>query len=140
VQLVNFILLFSRGTIALKSLLNRVQQILVAKRLCQKFHGARLQSPHRHGYVAMCRYKDDWNLNSGVSQPTLEIESAHLGQPYVQNQATRVRGPFLVQKLLAGRKALCAQTNGLNQILDGPAYATIIIDDKHGGDSRWFHH
>jgi hypothetical protein len=87
----------------------------------------------------MCRNKNDWNPDSGVSQHTLEIESAHLGQPYVENQATRVRGPFLVQKLLASRKALCAQTDGLNEILDGPADATIIIDDKHGGDSRWFH-
>jgi hypothetical protein len=87
----------------------------------------------------MCRNEDDWNLNSDVSQHTLEIESAHLGQPYVQNQATRVRAPFLLQKLLASRKALCAQTNGLNEVLDCPAYATIIIDDKNGGDSRWFH-
>jgi hypothetical protein len=136
---VDFILSFSRRAIALKSLLNRVQQILVAKRLRQKLHGTGLQSPDGHGYVAMCRNEDDWNLNTDVSQHTLEVESAHLGQPYVQNQATRVRGPPIVQKLLARRKALCAKTNGLNEILDGPAYATIVIDDKHGGNSRWFH-
>jgi hypothetical protein len=83
--------------------------------------------------------KDDGYLHADLGQPILEIEPTHLGQPYVQNQATRVRGPLLMQKLFAGRKALCAQPDGLNQILDGPAHTTIIIDDKYGGDGRWFH-
>jgi hypothetical protein len=78
VQFVNFILLLSRCTIALKSLLNRVQQILIPKWLCEKFHGAGFQSPDRHRYIAMCGNKDDRNLHAGVSQRTLEIESAHL--------------------------------------------------------------
>src|ERR1700723_670304 len=69
-----FTVLFSRRAIALKGLLNRVQQILVAKRLRQKLHGTGLQSPDRHGYVAMCRNEYDWNLNTDVSQHTLEVE------------------------------------------------------------------
>jgi hypothetical protein len=82
----------------------------------------------------MCGNKDDWNPNPDVSQHTLEIESAHLGQPHVQNQATWFRTPLLLQKLLPGRKALCTQTDGFDEILDGPAYTAIIIDDKYGGN------
>jgi hypothetical protein len=87
----------------------------------------------------MCRNKDDRNLHAHVSQHSLEIESAHLRQPYVQDQATRVTGPLLVQKLLASRKGLCTQTNGLDEILYSPAHATIVVDDKPGGNGRWFH-
>jgi hypothetical protein len=40
-QFVDLRLLFSHRTITLESLLNRIQQILVPKRLREKFYGAR---------------------------------------------------------------------------------------------------
>jgi hypothetical protein len=139
VQLLDLIPLFSRRTVALKSLLNRIQQILVPKRLCQKFDRTRLQSPDRHGYIAMCGNKDDGNRYAELSQHALKIQSAHLGQSYVQNQATRVGRPLLAQKLLPGREGFCAKSNRLDEILDGPAHPTIVIDDKHGGNGSWLH-
>src|ERR1700744_2140435 len=92
--------LFSRRTVALESLLNRVKQILVPKRLRQKFHGTRFQRPDGHRNVSVRRYKDDRYLQTNLGQPALEIKSAHLRQPYIQNQATWVTGRLSAQKLL----------------------------------------
>jgi hypothetical protein len=43
------------------------------------------------------------------------------------------------QKLLAGCKRLGAETNRLDEILDGLSHAAIVVDDEHGGNGRGFH-
>lgn len=60
----------------------------------------------------MRRNKDDRDLHAGVCQPALEIEPAHLRQPYIQNQAARVictprsTGPLSAGRSRKFRKAL----------------------------------
>src|SRR5579862_3920934 len=111
VKCTDFIPLFSRRTVPLECLVNGVQQILVPKRLRKEFHRTRFQGSDRHGYVAVGRNKNDGNLQADICQLALEIESTHLGQPYVQDQATRARDPLLVQKLMGGRKRLCSKSD-----------------------------
>jgi hypothetical protein len=66
-QSVDLRLLFSRRTVTLESLLNRVEQILVSKGLRQKIHGARLQGPDRHWNVSVRGNKDDGYLHTNLS-------------------------------------------------------------------------
>jgi hypothetical protein len=69
----------------------------------------------------------------------LEIESTHLGQPYVEYQATRLGRPLLVEEFLARRKRLRMQTNLLDEILDSLAHPSVIVDDEYGGNGGSLH-
>jgi hypothetical protein len=110
-QFVDLRPLFSRRTVTLESLLNRVQQILVPKWLRQEFYGTRFQRPYGHRNVSVRRNKDNGYLHTNLGQPALEIEPTHLRKSYIQNQATRVRGGLPAQKLLTGCKRLGAETD-----------------------------
>src|SRR4029077_5916733 len=103
-QIVDLALLFLRGVVPLERLLNCIQQILIPERFCQKFHGTRLQCPHRHRDVTVRRDEDDGDLHSALSQSTLKIESAHPRQSYVENQAAGTMSVFRAEKLLTSRK------------------------------------
>jgi hypothetical protein len=65
-QFVDLSLLFSRRTVTLEGLLNRVQQILITKRLRQKFHGARFQRPDGHRNISVCGNKDDGYMHTNL--------------------------------------------------------------------------
>src|SRR5580700_3080817 len=110
-QLIDLRYLFKCGLVTLKCLLNRVQKILIPKRLGQKLNGTRLKSFDRHWNVSVRRYKDDGDTLTQFCQLSLEIEPTHLRQPYIKNQATRVGGAWLFEKLLAGCKNLGTKAN-----------------------------
>jgi hypothetical protein len=138
-QITNFGLSFQCHTIFLKSVLYRIQQILIPKWFRQKFHGTGLQCLNRHRHIPVSRNKDDGNSHADLGKPSLEIESAHLRQPYIQDQATRLGGPLPVQKLLTSRKRLGPQANGFDEVLYCATHPTIVIDDENGSDCRSFH-
>jgi len=66
----------SPGAVTIQRLVNRIQQILVAEGLGQEFDGSRFHCPYRHADIAVAGDKDDWNVDIGLSQLTLKIESA----------------------------------------------------------------
>src|SRR5580704_15651854 len=101
-QLIDLRYLFKCGLVTLKCLLNRVQKILIPKRLGQKLDGARLQGSNRHWNVSVGRDKDDGDTFAQFCQLSLEIESTHLRQPDIKNQATRAGGAWRFEELLAG--------------------------------------
>jgi hypothetical protein len=43
--------------------------------------------------------EDDWNLETGVSQLALKVQTIHSRKGYVQNEATRPVQSFTPQKL-----------------------------------------
>ncbi len=95
VQGVDLGLLLSRRAVPLKGLLNRVQQILIPKRFRQKFHGSRFQRFNGHRDIPVRRNKDDGDLQTDLGQSVLEIETAHLRQSYIEDQATGIRRALL---------------------------------------------
>src|SRR5580704_17064659 len=111
VQLIDLRQLFTCSPVTLKCLLNRVQKILIPKRLCQKLDGPRLQGPNRHWHVSMRRDKNDGGRLAQFCQLSLEIEPTHLGQPHIKHQAARVGGAWLFEKLLARCKDLGTKAN-----------------------------
>src|SRR5580704_6137266 len=103
--------MFTCCPVKLKCLLNRVQKILIAKWFGQKLDGTRFQSFDRHGNVAMRRDKDDRDTHAQFCQLFLEIQPTHLRQSDIKNQATRVGGTWLFEKLLACCKRFGTKTN-----------------------------
>ena len=76
-QLYNFCLLYASGIVSLQGLLNRIQQILVAEWLGEKFNCSRLHGPHSHRDVAVGSDEDNGSVNVGVSQFALELKTAY---------------------------------------------------------------
>src|ERR1700733_8553401 len=70
-----FFLLFTSGTISLQCDANRIQQILVAEWLGEKFHCPSFDSADTHWNVAVAGEKDDWNMNVSDCQLALKVES-----------------------------------------------------------------
>src|SRR6266404_8541939 len=66
-------LLAARGTVAIQSLVDRGQQVLVIERLGQKLHGARFHSLHRHRNISVTGDKDNGDLDSRISQLALKV-------------------------------------------------------------------
>src|SRR5260370_33766145 len=100
-QVVDLGLVFTRRAVQLEGLLDSVQQLLIPKGFRQKLHGPRLQCSDRHRNVSVRRDKNDRDWQADLGQLTLEIETAHLRQPHIENQATRLSGALFLQKLLA---------------------------------------
>ena len=60
----NLVLLLPRFGIVLEGLVNRIDQILIAERLCQKFHRTRLHSFDSHGNIPVAGDKNYGDLSS----------------------------------------------------------------------------
>src|SRR6516162_602614 len=71
--------------------LDRVQQVLIAERLRQKFDRSSLYCLDGHRDVAVSRDEDDRNVNVRRRELSLKIETASSRQPDIEHQA---RGPF----------------------------------------------
>src|ERR1700730_4428742 len=82
-QLGNPALLLSRRTVAVQSLMDRIQQFLVQDRLRQKLHGPRFHGLHRHWNISMTGNKDDGDLDACVSQLTLKVQTVNARKAYV---------------------------------------------------------
>src|SRR2546428_11664523 len=58
--------LLARSPVAIQSLMDRIQQVLVPERLGKELHGTELHGPHRHGNIPMTRDEDYRNRNTRV--------------------------------------------------------------------------
>src|SRR5580692_3104343 len=70
----NIPLLFASGRVAFEGDVNRIQEVLIAKRLWQEVDGASLQGPDRHLNVTVAGDKDNRNGIVRLSQLALEVE------------------------------------------------------------------
>src|ERR1017187_1619534 len=86
-QLAKFALLLTRCPIAIQSLMNRIQQILVPEWLGQELDRAGFHGLYRHRNISMAGDKDDGNPDSGVNQLALKIQTVDSGKSHVQDQA-----------------------------------------------------
>jgi hypothetical protein len=81
--------LLARRSIACQRMLNSIQQVLVAKRLGEKFHRPGFHRLHRHRDVSVPGNKDDGDIHPSLRECALQVEAAQSGQPDVEHQATR---------------------------------------------------
>src|ERR1035437_8500167 len=74
-QLAKFALLLTRHPIAIQSLMNRIQQILVPERLGQELHRPGFHGLHRHRNISMTGDEYDRNPDARVGQFALKIQT-----------------------------------------------------------------
>src|SRR5579864_8121964 len=112
-QLGELTLLLARRPVALQSLLDSVQQVLVAERLGQELHRAGFHGIHRHRDISMTGYEDDRNPDTRFNQLVLKFQAVHSGKSYVQYQATWPVRPLSAQELWRGRECFRTQADRL---------------------------
>src|ERR1700688_622444 len=61
--------------VTIQSLIDSIQQVLVAERLGQELYGPRFHGPHRHGYIAIAGDEDYRNRDTRVSQLALKVQA-----------------------------------------------------------------
>src|SRR2546427_5252854 len=134
-QLAKLTLLLARHTVAVQSLVDRIQQVLVPEGLGKELHRTGFHGLHRHWNVSMTGDKDDRNPDARVNQLVLKVQTVHSRESYVQNQATRSVRPLATEEFLRRPKGLGTQADRLQHALDGGTHQVIVIDNEHGGNS-----
>lgn len=130
-QVRDLTLLLPGFDIALQSLLDRIEEVLIPEGLCQKFHCARLHRFDSHGNVSMAGDENDGNLGSRLVQFLLDFQATHSRQSDIEHEATGTVWQCVPQKFPGCRERLRMQTNRLQQTLHGGTHAVIIIDNEH---------
>src|SRR5882672_1260915 len=87
-------LLTARHAVAIQSLVDRIQQVLVFERLGQKLHSTRFHGLHCHWNISMTGNENDRNSDARVSQLPLKVETIDSRKAYVQNKAARAVRPL----------------------------------------------
>src|SRR2546427_10269816 len=87
-QLGKLTLLLARHPVAIQSLVDRIQQVLVPEGLGQELHRTGFHGLHRHRNISMPGDEDDRNLDARVSQLALKVQTVDSRKSYVQNKAT----------------------------------------------------
>ena len=90
---------------------DRVQQVLIVERLVQKLTAPAFMAC-TNVVLSPCPvagYENNLKLDVGFGQLALEIEAAHPGPPYVENQTSWNVEAFIVQKFFSGGKGFDAR-------------------------------
>src|SRR5713226_3064765 len=87
-QLAKLTLLLARHTVAVQSLVDRIQQVLVPEGLSKELHRAGFHGLHRHRNISMPGDEDDGNPDARIRQLALKVQTVHTRKSHVQNKAT----------------------------------------------------
>ena len=88
-ELIQRLFTFSTGTIARKTSLDRIEQVLITERLGEELYGPALHRLHGHRNVAVRRDEDDWQLPVRGGELALKLEAASPRHSHVDDQAGR---------------------------------------------------
>ena len=126
---------FSCSTLAIafERELNRVEKILIAKRLGQELDGAGFHRAHRHWHVSETGNEDNGDLNVRFGQLGLKIEPTEARQADVENKTGRggIAQLGFFQEIGGRAERLDAQTDRLQQAYKGRAQRGVVIDDEN---------
>ena len=132
-SLAHIILMFTTLSVALDSGRDRIEKILVAKRLGEKIDSAGFHGPHRHGDIAMSRNKHDWNSNIRLRQLGLEVETAQPRQSDVEHQTTGNIWTPALEELRSRFECLDPQPYGMEEPGERLAHRRVVV---HYEDDR----
>ena len=79
----------------------------------------------------MCSDEDNRDLNIGLSEFPLQVESTQAGKPHVQYEAAGRVGTLAGQKLLGSAKRLDLQAYGPQQIRQCFPDRNIVVHDEN---------
>src|SRR6266446_7988902 len=126
-------LLLARHTVAIQSLADRIQQVLILERLGQELHGTGLHGSHRHGDISVTGDENDGHLDSGVTQLALKVQTIDARKTHVQDKAAWSVRLLVAQKFFRRLKGCAPQPRRFQQSLDGRTHTGIVINDEHCG-------
>jgi len=110
-----------------------VEHVLMAKRLCQEIDRSCFHSPDGHRDVSMTRYHDNGDMNVRIGQLSLEVETAHSGQPDVEHKAAwRVR-ELLLQEFRRRAEPSWLKADRSEQAAQRIANLRVVINDEDDG-------
>src|SRR5262249_30430609 len=113
--------------------MDRIDEILIAKRLRQKLNSPSLHCTHRHRNIAVRRYENHRQPDIHADQFSLKIQPALSWQTNVQHETAGNFLPPESQELLTGRESLDVQPDRPDETLQCRPDRQVIIDDKDSG-------
>src|ERR1700722_18817554 len=119
------------STIAVDRIPDRVQQVLLTKRLAEELYGSSLHRLDCHGDVAVASDENDGQMNIGLFELALQVEAASSGDSHIEHDASRhirQRGTY---EILRRRECPYAKAFRTNQAAEPFADARVVIDDIH---------
>jgi hypothetical protein len=134
----NLRVMLAEEAVALKRLMDSVQQILIVERLGEELQRPRLHRPDRHGSISEASDENDRNVNIGLCQLALEIEPTLSRQPDIEDQAARNIRQLPLQNFLRRAEKLNLQTYGADQTVKRIADRGVVIYNEH--DTRRLAH
>src|SRR5262245_16103919 len=110
---------------------DRLNEILITERLCQKLYGAALHRLHGHRDVGVRCDKDNRHLPICRGKVALKLKTTSPRHSHVEYEAGRAVRGIALQEIRNGRKFLGMQADCPQQPPDRGAKLGIIIDDQH---------
>ena len=101
---------------ALEGRLDRVEEFLVAARLEEEGHRARLEGVRAGSVIGVRSDEDDRKLPVGRDESTLELEAVHAGHPDVEDQACGCSSLARGKERLGRGELLRTKSDRTNQV------------------------
>src|SRR5258708_37570212 len=130
-QLRELLLVLSPAAIALERRGDRMQHVLIAKRLGQKIDRAGFHGLDGHGYIAVAGHEYDRNMDIRLGELGLEIEPAYSRQSDVEHEAARHVGKVASQEIRRRAERLDLEPDRAKQASERLAHRFIVVDDEY---------
>src|SRR5262249_39784012 len=131
-QLLCLLLLLAPCAIAVERNSNRVQEILLAYRLCEELDRSGLHGPYRHGDVAMARYENNWRFDLRLGQLGLKVEPAQSRHSHVQYETAHIIGRLALEEFRGRTKDPGLHADGFEQNIEPLTDVGIVVNHKDG--------
>src|SRR5215469_1292813 len=135
----HLLLLLAPVAITMQSDLHRVEQVLLAERLGEELHRARLHGADRHRDIAVSGEKNDRQTDVGLVELALEVEPTLFRQAHVENEAARHFRLLALQHLACGAEEPGAQPDRFEKIVQGIPDRGIVVDHQNRGTLVFAH-
>src|SRR5437763_13731553 len=133
-------LVLSPLAVALERSSDRVQHVLIAKRLGEKIDSAGFHGLHRHRDVAVPGHEYDRSMDVRLGELGLEVESAEPRQSDIEHEAACHIGKLAAQQVRGRTERLDLEADRSKQAAQRLAHGFIVVNDEyHGffGNSGW---
>src|SRR5216684_9029943 len=108
-QLGKLTLLLARHPVAIQSLVDRIQQVLIPEGLGQELYRTGFHGLNRHRNISMASDENNGNADARISQLALKVQTVDSRKSHIQNQAIWAVLAFAAKELLRRPEALGTQ-------------------------------
>src|ERR1700757_4660137 len=110
-----------------------IKQSMAEKRFGKKFYRTRFHGAHSHRNIAVGGNENNWDVESGLRQFALKVDSAQPRHMNVKYKAGRALGCLFLQEFPGGRKGLDFQSGNSEKTFGRATNRHIVINYKYYG-------